>query len=44
MSDSDPNKEQLKNELDNYKRAAQRMKDKYKFEHITGFENYKKIF
>jgi hypothetical protein len=30
MSDSDPNKEELKNELDNYKRAAQRMKDKYK--------------
>lgn len=43
MSDSDPNKEQLKNELDNYKRAAQRMKDKYKFEHLTGFEKYKML-
>lgn len=43
MSDSDPNKEQLKNELDNYKRAAQRMKDKYKFEHLSGFDNFIKI-
>jgi hypothetical protein len=43
MSNSDPNKNQLKNELDNYKRAAQRMKDKYKFEHLTGFENHKMI-
>jgi hypothetical protein len=43
MSSSDPNKEQLKNELDNYKRAAQRMKDKYKFEHLTGFENYEQF-
>lgn len=40
MSDSDPNKEQLANELDNYKLAAKRMKDKYKFEHLSGFDNF----
>lgn len=43
MSDSDPNKQQLKNELDNYKRAAERMKDKYKFEHLSGFNKFNKI-
>jgi len=37
MSNSDPNKQQLQNELDNYKRAAERMKDKYQFEHIKNY-------
>lgn len=30
----------LENELDNYKRALKRMKDKYQFEHIINFQNF----
>ena len=34
MKSNDPEREALQNELDNYKRAAKRMKDQYKFENI----------
>jgi len=40
MSNSDPEKEYLNNELSNYKRALKRMKDRYKFEHVISFQKF----
>jgi hypothetical protein len=37
MSKTDPDRGALENELDNYKRAAKRMKDRHKFENIKSF-------
>lgn len=42
MSSDDPNKILLQNELDNLKIAVNRMKNKYQFEHLCNFYNYKK--
>lgn len=41
MSNSDPDRKPLENELDNYKRALKRMKDKYKFEHVVSYFDFK---
>lgn len=41
MSKTDPQREALENELDNLKRALKRMKDRYQFEHITNYLDFK---
>ena len=40
MSKNDPERSALQNELDNYKRATNRMKDKYKFENLFTFHSF----
>ena len=45
MSKTDPQRSALENELDNYKRAAKRMKDRYQFEHLSYFKDFiEKLF
>jgi hypothetical protein len=41
MSKYDPERPALENELDNYRRALKRIKDKYQFEHIVNYFNFK---
>ncbi len=40
MSKTDSERTALENELDNYKRAAKRMKDRYQFENIKSFRGF----
>ena len=40
MSENDPTYTSLKNELDNYKRAIDRMKDQHKFETLISWEQF----
>ncbi len=43
MSDNDPNKKFLQNELDSYKRKIDQMKSQYKFEKLNSFSEFKLI-
>lgn len=43
MSSVDPERTALENELDNYKRAAKRMKDRFQFENIKTFGGWFKV-
>jgi hypothetical protein len=40
MSKSDPERSALENELENYKKAAERMKNRHKFENLVSFHSY----
>jgi hypothetical protein len=40
---NDPDYDSLKNELDNYKLMANKLKNKYKFEHLSNFIDFKLI-
>ena len=40
MSKDDPERTALENELEAARRQVEKMKKKYKFEHLTGFEDF----